>query len=114
FGRTCGVPGVPDGIPVLAMIGDSQAALFGEAALEPGMAKVTYGTGSSVLIQTGSKPLPPSGGLASTVAWQLGGETAYALEGIIHTTGAAVKWLRDGLGIIESAAETEAMALSVP
>lgn len=114
FGRTRGVPGVPDGVPVLAMIGDSQAALFGEAALEPGMAKVTYGTGSSVLIQTGSKPLPPAGGLASTVAWQLGGETAYALEGIIHTTGAAVKWLRDGLGIIESAAETEAMARSVP
>lgn len=114
FGRTRGVPGVPDGLPILSMIGDSQAALFGETALEAGMAKVTYGTGSSVLIQTGARPVAPRGGLASTVAWQLGDETAYALEGIVHTTGEAVRWLRDGLGIIEDAAETEAMALSVP
>lgn len=113
-GVTRNAAGLPDGIPILALIGDSQAALFGETAFAPGMAKVTYGTGSSVLVNTGGRPAAPSAGLAATVAWQIGSETTYAMEGIIHTTGAAIQWLRDQLGIITSPAETEALALSVP
>ena len=101
-------------IPLTGAAGDQQAALFGQACFEPGRAKNTYGTGSFLLMNTGpSCPRSPSG-LLSTIAWDLGGELTYALEGSIFITGAAVQWLRDGLGIIDSAAESEALALSVP
>jgi glycerol kinase len=101
-------------VPVAAVIGDQQAALFGEAAYEPGLAKNTYGTGSFALMNTGEEPIRSGGDLLTTIAWRIGdGPVEYALEGAIFITGAAVQWLRDGLGIIESAAETEALAGSV-
>jgi glycerol kinase len=104
-----------DGIPVSGIAGDQQSALFGQACFEPGMTKNTYGTGSFVLMNVGAERPPPSEGLLTSVAWELAsGEVAYALEGAIFVTGAAVQWLRDGLGIIEDAAELEALAASVP
>ena len=90
--------------------GDQQAALFGQACHRPGMAKNTYGTGSFVLLNTGGQAPRPPDGLLATVAWGLEDEVAYALEASIFVTGAAVQWLRDGLGIIDEAAETEALA----
>jgi glycerol kinase len=107
--------GVPAGIPVSGMAGDQQAALFGQACLEPGMTKNTYGTGSFVLMHVGDRCPAPVEGLLTTVGWTLAdGTTAYALEGAIFVTGAAVQWLRDGLGIIESADEIAALAATVP
>jgi glycerol kinase len=100
-------------VPVAGIAGDQQAALFGQACLHPGMAKNTYGTGSFVLLNTGSEPPPAPPGLLATVAWGLDEEVAYALEASIFVTGAAVQWLRDGLGIIEEAAETETLAASL-
>jgi glycerol kinase len=100
-------------VPVSGIAGDQQAALFGQACLRPGMAKNTYGTGSFVLLNAGSEPPRPPDGLLATVAWGIGGEVAYALEASIFVTGAAVQWLRDGLGIIEEAGETEALAASL-
>jgi len=100
-------------VPVAGVAGDQQAALFGQACHSPGMAKNTYGTGSFVLLNTGAKAPDPPDGLLTTVAWGLGEEVAYALEASIFVTGAAVQWLRDGLGIIESAGETEALAASL-
>jgi glycerol kinase len=100
-------------VPVAGIAGDQQAALFGQACLDPGMAKNTYGTGSFVLLNTGAEPPRPPDGLLGTVAWGLEGEVAYALEASIFVTGAAVQWLRDGLGIVEVAAETEALAASL-
>jgi glycerol kinase len=100
-------------VPVAGVAGDQQAALFGQACHRPGMAKNTYGTGSFVLLNTGAEPPPAPEGLLATVAWGLGGEVAYALEASIFVTGAAVQWLRDGLGIIEEAGETEALAASL-
>ncbi|HEY5943300.1 MAG TPA: glycerol kinase GlpK [Solirubrobacterales bacterium] len=100
-------------VPVAGVAGDQQAALFGQACHHPGMAKNTYGTGSFVLLNSGPQPPPVSEGLLGTVAWGLGDEVAYALEASIFVTGAAVQWLRDGLGIIEAAAETEALAASL-
>jgi glycerol kinase len=100
-------------VPVAGVAGDQQAALFGQACHSPGMAKNTYGTGSFVLLNTGAEaPVPPDG-LLTTVAWGLGEEVAYALEASIFVTGAAVQWLRDGLGIIEDAADTEGLAASL-
>lgn len=113
FGATRGVAGMPDGIPVVAMIGDSQAALFGETAFQPGMAKATYGTGTSVMINTGPVAVKARGGLATAIAWQVGDEVAYAIEGIIHTTGAAINWLKDGVKLIGDSSETETLAQSV-
>jgi glycerol kinase len=100
-------------VPVAGMAGDQQSALFGQACHEPGDAKNTYGTGSFVLLNTGPVPPAPVEGLLGTIAWGLGGETAYALEASVFVTGAAVQWLRDGLGLIESAAETEELAASL-
>ncbi|HEU4705964.1 MAG TPA: glycerol kinase GlpK [Solirubrobacterales bacterium] len=100
-------------VPVAGVAGDQQAALFGQACHHPGMAKNTYGTGSFVLLNSGSEPPPVSEGLLGTVAWGLGDEVTYALEASIFVTGAAVQWLRDGLGIIEEAGETEALAASL-
>ena len=101
-------------IPVAGIAGDQQAALFGEACFEPGLAKNTYGTGSFVLMNTGNEAVKSNEGLLTTIAWGLGDEPVeYALEGAIFVTGAAVQWLRDGLGIIEDASETEELAKSV-
>jgi glycerol kinase len=100
-------------VPVAGVAGDQQAALFGQACHSPGMAKNTYGTGSFVLLNTGPEAPQPPDGLLTTVAWGLEGEITYALEASIFVTGAAVQWLRDGLGIIEEAAETEALAASL-
>jgi glycerol kinase len=100
-------------VPVCGVAGDQQAALFGQACHAPGEAKNTYGTGSFVLLNTGAVAPEPQEGLLTTVAWGLGEEVAYALEASIFVTGAAVQWLRDGLGIIDAAAETEALAASL-
>jgi glycerol kinase len=104
-----------DGIPISGIGGDQQAALFGQACFQPGMTKNTYGTGSFVLMNVGDTCPDPVEGLLTTVAWELAnGDVAYALEGAIFATGAAVQWLRDGIGIIDSAAEVEDLARSVP
>jgi glycerol kinase len=115
LGLTSSRCGAPEGIPVSGVAGDQQAALFGQACFEPGMAKNTYGTGSFVLMNVGDRCPDPTEGMLTTVAWQLAdGTVAYALEGSIFVTGAAVQWLRDGLGIVERADQTEALASSVP
>jgi glycerol kinase len=100
-------------VPVAGVAGDQQAALFGQACVDPGMGKNTYGTGSFALLNTGFVAPAPSPGLLSTVAWGIGGSSAYALEASIFVTGAAVQWLRDGLGVIEQASDTEALAASL-
>jgi glycerol kinase len=97
-------------VPLAGVAGDQQAALFGQACVDPGMGKNTYGTGSFVLMNSGFAPPPPAQGLIGTVAWGIGGSSTYALEASIFTTGAAVQWLRDGLQLIASAAESEALA----
>ncbi len=101
------------GVPVAGIAGDQQAALFGQACVDPGEGKNTYGTGSFVLVNAGSAPPPPTEGLLSTVAWRIGDRLAYAHEASIFVTGAAVQWLRDGLGVIVEAAETAALAGSL-
>jgi glycerol kinase len=93
--------------------GDQQAALFGQRCLEPGLGKNTYGTGSFVLLNQGTAVPRAPAGLLATVAWQIGLSTTYALEASIFVTGAAVQWLRDGLGVIAAAGETEALAASL-
>jgi glycerol kinase len=97
-------------VPVAGIAGDQQAALFGQACTDAGMAKNTYGTGSFVLLNTGAEAPQPPEGLLTTVGWGVGERVDYALEAAIFVTGAAVQWLRDGLGVISEAAETEAMA----
>ena len=115
FGTTVAGAGLPGGIPVSGIAGDQQAALFGQACLEPGMTKNTYGTGSFVLMNVGERCPEPVDGLLTTVGWTLAdGTRAYALEGAIFVTGAAVQWLRDGLGIIASAKEVAELAATVP
>ncbi len=102
-------------IPVAGIAGDQQSALFGQGCFEVGTSKCTYGTGSFVLVNTGHTPAASSTGLLTTIAWQEpDGAIVYALEGAVFVTGAAIQWLRDGLGIIDSAGETEALARSVP
>ncbi|MBD8527405.1 FGGY family carbohydrate kinase [Pseudomarimonas arenosa] len=113
-GRIRGVPELPDGLPLAGIAGDQQAALFGQGCFDAGQAKISYGTGSFILLNTGPFIASSRHGLLSTVAWQLGGETQYALEGGAFVAGALVSWLRDGLGIIERASEVEALARSVP
>jgi glycerol kinase len=100
-------------VPVAGIAGDQQAALFGQACLRPGMAKNTYGTGSFVLLNAGEDMPPPAEGLLTTIAWGVGDRVDYALEAAVFVTGAAVQWLRDGLGIVAEAAETEGMAASL-
>ena len=114
IGETRGgaLPGF-DGVPVAGVAGDQQAALFGQACLDAGLGKNTYGTGSFVLLNYGAQPPEPIPGLLATVGWRIGERTTYALEAAIFVTGAAVQWLRDGLGIIERADETEALAASL-
>ncbi|MET0149691.1 MAG: glycerol kinase GlpK [Acidimicrobiales bacterium] len=115
FGTTTdGLP-VPAGIPISGMAGDQQSALFGQACFEAGMTKNTYGTGSFILMNVGTTCPEPVEGLLTTIAWQLGDDApVYALEGAIFVTGAAVQWLRDGLGVIADAAETGPLAASCP
>ncbi|HEY6653735.1 MAG TPA: glycerol kinase GlpK [Solirubrobacterales bacterium] len=100
-------------VPVAGIAGDQQAALFGQACQQPGETKNTYGTGSFVLLNTGTDAPEPGEGLLTTVAWGLGDQVDYALEAAVFVTGAAVQWLRDGLGIISEAAETEPLAASL-
>jgi glycerol kinase len=115
FGVTSASAGIPAGIPVSGIAGDQQAALFGQACFAPGSTKNTYGTGSFVLMNVGGECPPPTEGLLTTVAWTLAdGTTAYALEGAIFVTGAAVQWLRDGLGIVAAADEIGPLAATVP
>ena len=101
-------------IPIAGIAGDQQAATFGQACFTPGMAKNTYGTGCFLLMNTGTTATASSHGLLTTIAWRQGGETAFALEGSVFMAGAITQWLRDGLGIIASAAEIEGLAGSVP
>jgi len=102
-------------LPIAGIAGDQQAALFGQACFTPGATKCTYGTGSFVLAQTGRAIVRSQAGLLSTVAWMDGdGTLSYALEGSVFVTGAAIQWLRDGLGILASAADSETLARSVP
>jgi glycerol kinase len=114
IGRTRGVGFLPDGVPVAGLIGDQQGALFGQACFAAGLAKCTYGTGAFILLNTGAEPVPSQHGMLTTVAWRLGGRPTYALEGSAFIAGAAVQWLRDGLGLIEHAAEIESLAAQVP
>ncbi|NIM35833.1 MAG: glycerol kinase GlpK [Hydrotalea flava] len=99
--------------PVAAIAGDQQAALFGQMCTEPGMVKNTYGTGCFMLMQTGEKIVLSQHNLLTTIAWQINGKTAYALEGSVFMAGATVQWLRDGLGLIRHTADIEALAVQV-
>ncbi len=113
YGHTKDVDFLPDGIPVAGLVGDQQAALFGQACLDRGDAKCTYGTGAFLMLNTGSRPVASEAGLLTTVAWRLGDRVDYALEGSVFIAGAAVQWLRDGLGIIASSPEIESLARQV-
>lgn len=113
FGATA--PGILDSpLPIAGMAGDQQAALFGQACFAPGTVKSTYGTGCFMLANTGEKPMLSKHRLLTTVAYRLNGRATYALEGSIFVAGAAIKWLRDGLGVIADAGETDSMANRVP
>lgn len=100
--------------PIAGIAGDQQSALFGQVCTKPGMVKNTYGTGCFMLMNTGVKPIASKNKLLTTVAWRIGGRTEYALEGSVFIAGAAIQWLRDGLGIIRKSADVEALAASVP
>lgn len=114
LGHTKGCEFLPDGIPVAGIAGDQQSALFGQTCFAPGQSKCTYGTGAFLLVNTGEQVVPSKSGLLTTVAWKVDGKTAYALEGSAFIAGAAVQWLRDGLGFFGKASEVEALAASVP
>ena len=101
-------------VPIAGIAGDQQAALFGQMCTEPGSVKNTYGTGCFLLMNTGEKPIMSKNNLLTTIAWKIGEKVNYALEGSIFVGGSVVQWLRDGLGIIKSSSEIEALALSVP
>lgn len=111
-----GLPGLEDlaGIPVCGSAGDQQSALFGQACFAPGQAKNTYGTGCFTLMNVGGTPVRSHSGLVTTVGWQVGGETVYALEGSVFNAGSTIQWLRDELGLIQSAPECDRLAESVP
>ena len=118
-GETRGVPGLRDGIPIAGIAGDQQAALFGQQCFAAGEAKCTYGTGAFLLLNTGERVVPSKNGMLTTLGWERPGaagtpEVCYALEGSAFVAGAMVQWLRDGLQIIKSASEIEALARSVP
>lgn len=111
-----GIPGLEDlaGIPICGSAGDQPAALFGQGCFQPGQVKNTYGTGCFTLMNLGGAPVRSRAGLVTSVAWNLGGETAYALEGSVFNAGSAIQWLRDELGLISSAPECDRLAESVP
>ncbi|MGV3662994.1 MAG: glycerol kinase GlpK [Prosthecobacter sp.] len=111
FGETTLLGG---SIPVAGIAGDQQAALFGQVCTQPGMVKNTYGTGCFMLMNTGTKPIASKNKLLTTVAWRINGKTEYALEGSVFIAGAAIQWLRDGLGIIKKSPDVEPLAASVP
>ncbi|MFN8093877.1 MAG: glycerol kinase GlpK [Vicinamibacteria bacterium] len=113
FGTTDAEGALPSALPIRGVMGDSQAALFAQRAFAPGSAKVTLGTGSSVLLNVGDTARRSSRGIVTTVAWVHEGRPAYAFEGIINCTGATVAWLKDQLGILQSPEETERLATSV-
>ena len=100
-------------IPIAGIAGDQQAALFGQLCVEQGMSKTTYGTGCFVMMNTGDRPVFSQNGMLTTIAWKIGEQVTYALEGSVFVGGAAIQWLRDGLEIVRSAHETEELALSV-
>ena len=110
--RTTELFGAP--VAIAGIAGDQQAALFGQNCFTRGLAKNTYGTGCFMLMNTGSQPMPSRHQLITTVAWQAGGRTDFALEGSVFIGGAVVQWLRDGLGLIKSSAEVESLAATVP
>jgi glycerol kinase len=110
YGYTENVPGLPDGIPICGMAGDQQAALFGQVCFREGEAKCTYGTGAFLLMNTGQTPVASENRLLTTVAWKYKDQTTYALEGSVFIAGSAVKWLRDGIEIIDTAADVEGLA----
>jgi glycerol kinase len=114
FGETARGGPLPPGIPILGVAGDQQASLVGHGCLRAGEAKATYGTGCFLLLHTGQKGVTSRHGLLTTLAWGGGEEPAYALEGSVFVAGAAVQWLRDGLRVVRHAADTEAIARSVP
>ena len=101
---------LPDGLPIAGIAGDQQAALFGQACFHEGDAKCTYGTGAFALVNIGARPVRSEHGLVTTAAWRLGDRMTYALEGSAFIAGAAVQWLRDGLGLIRSTHDIEALA----
>jgi len=113
YGKTKGLGCLPDGIPIAGMAGDQQAALFGQACFNQGDAKCTFGTGSFLLMNTGAKPAFSKNRLLTTIAWHLDGRTTYALEGSVFIAGAAVQWLRDGLQMIKTSRDIEALAARV-
>jgi glycerol kinase len=113
YGETRGVAGLPDGIPIAGAAGDQQAALFGQTCFAPGEAKCTYGTGAFLLVNTGEQAIITEGGTLATIGWRVGDTTTYALEGSAFIAGAAVQWLRDGLGLIGRAADVETLAANV-
>jgi glycerol kinase len=113
YGEVSTVPGV-HGIPIAGIAGDQQAALFGQRCTSPGLTKNTYGTGCFMLQSTGNRAVASTNRLVTTVAWKIGDATDYALEGSVFVGGAVVQWLRDGLGIIRTSSEVEALANSVP
>jgi len=114
-GGVCGATTLLGGeIPIASMVGDQQGALFGQTAFHPGEGKCTYGTGAFLLVNTGGEPRPSHHGLLSTVAWRRNSATTYALEGSVFIAGAVVQWLRDEMGLIQTAEESAALAASVP
>jgi glycerol kinase len=113
YGEVSSVPGL-NGIPIAGIAGDQQAALFGQRCTTPGLTKNTYGTGCFMLQRTGNRAVASTNRLLTTVAWRIGDTTDYALEGSVFVGGAVVQWLRDGLGVIRSSSEVEALANSVP
>jgi glycerol kinase len=113
-GETVDLGWLPRGVPIAGLAGDQQAALFGQGCHRPGDAKNTYGTGCFLLLNTGERVVASARGLLSTIAWRFGGRTTYALEGSVFVAGAALQWLRAGLGVLRTAAESEALARSVP
>lgn len=114
YGKTRRFLDFPDGIPITGIAGDQQSALFGQACFTKGSAKCTYGTGAFAMLNTGSKPVYSKNKMVTTVAWQLGSQVTYALEGSAFIAGAAVQWLRDGLGLFSSSSQVEQLAKSVP
>ena len=113
YGRSIPALGLED-VPIAGVAGDQQAALFGQMCRQPGMSKNTYGTGCFLLQNTGTTPTPSRHQLVTTVAWQIGRRTDYALEGSVFIGGAVVQWIRDGLGLVRTAADVESLAASVP
>jgi glycerol kinase len=111
FGETTLLGG---SIPILGVVGDQQAALMGQGCTKPGQTKITFGTGAFLMAQTGATALPSSNRMLTTVAWQIGGKTSWAMEGAVLNAGTAVQWLRDQLGLMVTAADSQALATSVP